>query len=336
METVRLTTAAALVRYLIAQRIELDGDEAPLFPGVFAIFGHGNVTSLGLALQEARGGAADLARPERAGHGAGRGGLREGDAAPAGDGRDVVRRARRHQHGDRGGRGAGQPPAAAAAVRRHVREPPARPGAAAGRALRRPLDHRQRRVPPGRPLLGSHHRGRSSCCRPCRRPSRRCSTRRTAAPRSSACRRTCRRRPTTSRPASSSRVVHEIPRPRASETQLRRAAELLRGARRPLLIAGGGVHYSLAEDELARFAEAHGVPVAETMAGKASLVDDHPALRRADRRHRRRPRPTRSPPRPTSCSPSAPACRTSPPARGRSSATRRCGWSRSTSPATTP
>ena len=54
METVRLTTAAALVRYLIAQRIELDGAEAPLFPGVFAIFGHGNVTSLGLALQEAQ------------------------------------------------------------------------------------------------------------------------------------------------------------------------------------------------------------------------------------------------------------------------------------------
>src|SRR6188472_2167933 len=54
METVRLTTAAALVRYLIAQRIELDGAEAPLFLGVFAIFGHGNVTSLGLALQEAQ------------------------------------------------------------------------------------------------------------------------------------------------------------------------------------------------------------------------------------------------------------------------------------------
>src|SRR5215208_1229109 len=52
METVRLTTAAALVRYLIAQRIELDGAEAPLFPGVFAIFGHGNVTSLGLARQD--------------------------------------------------------------------------------------------------------------------------------------------------------------------------------------------------------------------------------------------------------------------------------------------
>src|SRR5919108_2546067 len=51
METVRLTVAQAIVKYLMAQRIDLDGEEAPLFPGVFAIFGHGNVTSLGEALQ---------------------------------------------------------------------------------------------------------------------------------------------------------------------------------------------------------------------------------------------------------------------------------------------
>ncbi|HTE67746.1 MAG TPA: 3D-(3,5/4)-trihydroxycyclohexane-1,2-dione acylhydrolase (decyclizing) [Actinomycetes bacterium] len=51
METIRLTTAGAIVRYLIAQRTELDGNEGPLFPGVFAIFGHGNVTCLGEALE---------------------------------------------------------------------------------------------------------------------------------------------------------------------------------------------------------------------------------------------------------------------------------------------
>src|ERR687891_1971493 len=51
METVRITVAQAIVKYLMAQRIDLDGEEAPLFPGVFAIFGHGNVTSLGEALQ---------------------------------------------------------------------------------------------------------------------------------------------------------------------------------------------------------------------------------------------------------------------------------------------
>ena len=53
MSTTRLTTAAAIVRYLIAQRTVIDDVEVPLFPGVFAIFGHGNVTSLGLALQAA-------------------------------------------------------------------------------------------------------------------------------------------------------------------------------------------------------------------------------------------------------------------------------------------
>src|SRR5436309_16048774 len=53
MKTMRLTTAQAVVRYLVAQRTMLDGTEAPLFPGVFAIFGHGNVTSLGDALEEA-------------------------------------------------------------------------------------------------------------------------------------------------------------------------------------------------------------------------------------------------------------------------------------------
>ena len=53
MATTRLTTAAAIVRYLIAQRTVIDDVEVALFPGVFAIFGHGNVTSLGLALQEA-------------------------------------------------------------------------------------------------------------------------------------------------------------------------------------------------------------------------------------------------------------------------------------------
>ena len=47
----RVTTSEAIVRYLIAQRIVIEGHEEPLFPGVFAIFGHGNVTSLGHSLE---------------------------------------------------------------------------------------------------------------------------------------------------------------------------------------------------------------------------------------------------------------------------------------------
>ena len=52
----RLTMAQALVRYLCAQRTEVDGGEAPLFAGVWAIFGHGNVAGLGEALQAVRDG----------------------------------------------------------------------------------------------------------------------------------------------------------------------------------------------------------------------------------------------------------------------------------------
>src|SRR5680860_1529356 len=51
MNTVRLTAAQAIVRYLIAQRTVIDGREEPLFAGVFGIFGHGNVVSLAEALQ---------------------------------------------------------------------------------------------------------------------------------------------------------------------------------------------------------------------------------------------------------------------------------------------
>jgi len=51
VEKTRVTTAEAIGRYLMAQRTVVDGREAPLFAGVFAIFGHGNVTSLGVALE---------------------------------------------------------------------------------------------------------------------------------------------------------------------------------------------------------------------------------------------------------------------------------------------
>jgi 3D-(3,5/4)-trihydroxycyclohexane-1,2-dione acylhydrolase (decyclizing) len=51
----------------------------------------------------------------------------------------------------------------------------------------------------------------------------------------------------------------------------------LRASRRPLIIAGGGVPYSDACSALAAFAAAHGIPVAETQAGKGSLPWDHPA-----------------------------------------------------------
>ena len=49
---VRLTTAQALIRFLINQYVERDGQEMPFFAGCFGIFGHGNLAGIGQALQE--------------------------------------------------------------------------------------------------------------------------------------------------------------------------------------------------------------------------------------------------------------------------------------------
>jgi 3D-(3,5/4)-trihydroxycyclohexane-1,2-dione acylhydrolase (decyclizing) len=68
-----------------------------------------------------------------------------------------------------------------------------------------------------------------------------------------------------------------VSRPVPDPTALSRAAEVLRSARRPLVVAGGGVIYARATEALREFAEATGVPVAETQAGKGSLRWDHPS-----------------------------------------------------------
>ena len=65
-------------------------------------------------------------------------------------------------------------------------------------------------------------------------------------------------------------------RQRPDAGELGRAAEALRAAKAPLIIAGGGVHYSDACDTVAAFAEGRGIPVAETQAGKSALPWTHP------------------------------------------------------------
>jgi 3D-(3,5/4)-trihydroxycyclohexane-1,2-dione acylhydrolase (decyclizing) len=74
----------------------------------------------------------------------------------------------------------------------------------------------------------------------------------------------------------SKRVWH-VARPLPERAVLEQAVTLIRAARRPLLIAGGGVVYSGASDSLARFCESTGIPVGQTQAGKGSLRYDHPA-----------------------------------------------------------
>ncbi|GAS89645.1 3D-(3,5/4)-trihydroxycyclohexane-1,2-dione acylhydrolase (decyclizing) [Mycolicibacterium brisbanense] len=64
--------------------------------------------------------------------------------------------------------------------------------------------------------------------------------------------------------------------PLPERSVIERAAEVIRSARKPLIIAGGGVHYSFAEEALAALCAQTGIPVAESQAGKGSLRYDHP------------------------------------------------------------
>ncbi|MER5971420.1 3D-(3,5/4)-trihydroxycyclohexane-1,2-dione acylhydrolase (decyclizing) [Streptomyces sp. NPDC002055] len=72
------------------------------------------------------------------------------------------------------------------------------------------------------------------------------------------------------------RVWH-IRRPAPDADAVAEAARAVRNAARPLIVAGGGIHHSEAEDALRALADATGIPVASTQAGKGSLRHDHPA-----------------------------------------------------------
>jgi 3D-(3,5/4)-trihydroxycyclohexane-1,2-dione acylhydrolase (decyclizing) len=69
---------------------------------------------------------------------------------------------------------------------------------------------------------------------------------------------------------------HRIRRPEPEMVVLEEAKEILIKAKKPLIISGGGVHYSLATDELAAFAAKHNIPVVETIAGRATMLQDNP------------------------------------------------------------
>ena len=103
MKTVRLTAAQALVRFLAAQMTEIDGKKLPIFAGVWAIFGHGNVAAhrRGALSANASGCRPSAAHNEQAmAHAAIA--FAKASAPPAHDGVHVLDRSGRHQHGHRG------------------------------------------------------------------------------------------------------------------------------------------------------------------------------------------------------------------------------------------
>jgi 3D-(3,5/4)-trihydroxycyclohexane-1,2-dione acylhydrolase (decyclizing) len=70
--------------------------------------------------------------------------------------------------------------------------------------------------------------------------------------------------------------IWTVPRARADHDRMQEAARLIRSSSRPMIVAGGGVIYSEATDALRRFAEATGIAVGETQAGKGALPEPHP------------------------------------------------------------
>ena len=275
MQTVRLTTAQALVRYLIAQRTIVDGQELPLFPGVYAIFGHGNVTSLGHALEQA-----GEALPTWRGQNEQGMALAAVGFAKAVRGRQIMVATSSIGPGAlnmvtaAGVAHANRLPVLLLAGDTFVSRLPdpvlqqvehfGDPTITVNDAFKSVVRYWDRIVRPEQ-LLHSLPHAVSVLLDPA-----------TRGPAFLALPQDVQAEAYDYPLAFFETRVHVAPRPRADREQMQRAATMLLAARRPLLIAGGGVHYSGAQAELARFAEDHNIPVVETMAGKACLLASHP------------------------------------------------------------
>ena len=275
MKTIRLTTAQALVKFLVAQRILINGREEKLFPGVLAIFGHGNVTSLGVALDE-----------ERKNIRTWRGQNEQGMALAAVGFAKAKRRQQIMVASSSIGPGALNMVTAAgvAYVDRlpvlflagdtfvhRIPDPVLQqgesfsdPSITVNDAFKPVVRYWDRIVAPQQ-LLHSLPHAVSTMLDPA-----------TCGPAFIGLPQDVQAESFDFPEVFFEKVVHTIIRPRADATELKNAVEALKNAKRPLIIAGGGVHYSLAEKELAAFATAHNIPVVETVAGKASLLASHP------------------------------------------------------------
>ena len=274
MKTIRLTTAQALVKYLVAQRILINGREEKLFPGVLAIFGHGNVTSLGVALDE-----------ERKNIRTWRGQNEQGMALAAVGFAKAKRRQQIMVASSSIGPGALNMVTAAgvAYVDRlpvlflsgdtfvhRIPDPVLQqgesfidPSITVNDAFKPVVRYWDRIIAPQQ-LLHSLPHAVSTMLDPA-----------TCGPAFIGLPQDVQAESFDYPEVFFEKVVHTIVRPRADATELKNAINALKSAKRPLIIAGGGVHYSLAEKELADFATKHNIPVVETVAGKASLLASH-------------------------------------------------------------
>ncbi|WP_439500224.1 3D-(3,5/4)-trihydroxycyclohexane-1,2-dione acylhydrolase (decyclizing) [Bosea sp. (in: a-proteobacteria)] len=274
MGTVRLTMAQALVRAMQAQKTVIEGETLPLFAGVWAIFGHGNVAGLGEALQ-----AAGEALPTYRGH-------NEQAMAHAAIAFAKASR-RRRMMAVTSSIGPGATNMVTAAAVAHVNRLP---------LLLLPGDVFAGRRPD--PVLqqiedfGDGTISANDCFRPVSRYFDRLTRPEQLMPAFE------RAMAVLTDPAECGPVTlalcqdvqteaYDYPesffaerlwtprRARPDRQELAEAVRLLKAARKPLVIAGGGVLYSEAEAALAEFCMAHGIPAAETQGGKSALPAQH-------------------------------------------------------------
>ena len=276
MSTVRCTMAQALVRYLCNQFTIVDGEQVPLFPGVFAIFGHGNVTCLSEALEAVK----DTLPTWR--------GQNEQSMALAAIGFAKAKR-RRQIMVAATSIGPGALNMVTAAGVAHSNRLPVLLLAGDTFVNRRPDPVMQQvehfgdptinvndafkavtrywdRIVHPEQLISSLPQAVATLLDPAD-----CGPAFIGLPQD--VQEIAWDYPT----AFFEPTVHTIPRPRADRERLAEAVRLLKSAKRPLIISGGGVRYSGAEAVLGRLAEEHGIPLAETIAGKGAVTHDHPA-----------------------------------------------------------
>ncbi len=275
MNTVRLTAAQALVRAMAAQRTETPDGVLPLFAGVWAIFGHGNVSGMGEALAGVRDRLPTLrAHNEQA--------MVHAATAYA----KTARRRRMMACTTSIGPGALNMVTGAAVA--HVNRLPVLllpgdvfasrlpdpvlqqiedwgDGTATANDAFRPFSRYFDRITRPEQLVPAFGRAMAVLTDPAE-----------CGPVTLALCQDVQAQAYDYPEAFFAEQVHRQRRAPPDPRELREAVALLRAAKRPLVVTGGGVLFSGAEEELARFCAKHGIPSGETQGGKSSLRASHP------------------------------------------------------------
>jgi 3D-(3,5/4)-trihydroxycyclohexane-1,2-dione acylhydrolase (decyclizing) len=274
MKNIQLTCAHALVKFLIAQKTLIDGKKEPLFPGVFGIFGHGNVACLGQALEENQ---RDL--PTWRGH-------HEQNMALTGIAYSRAKRRRQIFIATSSVGPGSTNMVTAAAVAMSNRLPILfLPGDSFANRLPDPVLQQVENFNNPTITANDSFKAVTRYFDRITRPEQIISSLQQAIQ--------IMLDPADCGPACISlsqdvqgeifdypedffkEKIHTIRRPRPDNFQIKEAAELIKRSKKPIIISGGGVFYSNAMNELSEFSLKHNIPVTQTIMGYSTMKKDH-------------------------------------------------------------